>query len=221
LKRAYSREVESLIRHHINHITKLEFLPAFKAAFNQTFTSANICSAFRGAGLVPLQPDAVLSKLDVQLRTSTPATLPEAPWEAHTPSNVRELEAQSTLIRDRVRRHKSSSPASIIEAINQLKKGAEVMMLSAELMRDRIASLERANEAASKRKQRKKKRLQHQGVLTKGYGEDMLAQHEVDQQIAREERQGGEQSGLSRQALARCTRCRESGHNARTCKKDT
>jgi hypothetical protein len=34
LKRAYSREVESLIRHHINHITKLEFLPAFKAAFN-------------------------------------------------------------------------------------------------------------------------------------------------------------------------------------------
>ncbi|KAF1928545.1 DDE-domain-containing protein, partial [Didymella exigua CBS 183.55] len=46
LKRAYSREIEALIRHHINHITKLEFLPAFKAAFNQSFTSANICSAF-------------------------------------------------------------------------------------------------------------------------------------------------------------------------------
>jgi hypothetical protein len=221
LKRAYSREVESLIRHHINHITKLEFLPAFKAAFDRTFTSANICSAFQGAGLVPLQPDAVLSKLDVQLRTSTPATLPEAPWEAHTPSNVRELEAQSTLIRNRVRQHKSSSPASIIEAIDQLKKGAEVMMLSAELMRDRIASLERANEAASRRKQRKRKRLQHQGVLTKGSGEDLLAQREADQQIACEERQGGEQSGLSRQALARCTRCRETGHNSRTCKKDT
>jgi hypothetical protein len=46
LKRAYSCEAESLIRHHINHITKLEFLPAFKAAFYQSFTSANICSAF-------------------------------------------------------------------------------------------------------------------------------------------------------------------------------
>ncbi|EMD60751.1 hypothetical protein COCSADRAFT_163186 [Bipolaris sorokiniana ND90Pr] len=34
LKRAYSREVESLIRYHINHITKLEFLPAFKVAFD-------------------------------------------------------------------------------------------------------------------------------------------------------------------------------------------
>jgi hypothetical protein len=221
LKRAYSREVESLIRHHINHITKLEFLPAFKTAFDRAFTPANICSAFRGAGLVPLQPDAVLSKLDVQLRTPTPAALPEAPWEACTPSNVRELEAQSTLIRDRVRRHKSSSPASIIEAINQLKKGAEVMMLSAELMRDRIASLEKANKAASARKQRKKKRIQKQGTLTKGEGEDILAQREVEQQISREERQGGARSGLSRQALARCTRCRETGHNLRTCKKDT
>jgi hypothetical protein len=220
LKRAYSREVESLIRHHINHITKLEFLPAFKAAFDRAFTPSNICSAFRGAGLVPLQPDAVLSKLDVQLRTPTPAALAEAPWEARTPSNVRELEAQSTLIRNRVRQHKSSSPASIIEAINQLKKGAEVMMLSAELMRDRITSLERANEAASARKQRKKKRIQKRGTLTKGEGEDILAQREVEQQISREERQGGARSGLSRQALARCTRCRETGHNLRTCKKD-
>jgi hypothetical protein len=54
LKRAYSREVKSLIRHYINYITKLEFLPAFKAAFNRSFTLANICSAFQGAGLVLL-----------------------------------------------------------------------------------------------------------------------------------------------------------------------
>jgi hypothetical protein len=221
LKRAYSREVESLIRHHINHITKLEFLPAFKTAYDRSFTSANICSAFRGAGLVPLQPDVVLLKLDVQLRTPTPAPLPEAPWEACTPSNVRELEAQSTLIRNRVRRHKSSSPASIIEAINQLKKGAKVMMLSAELMRDQIASLKKANKAASARKERKKKRIQQQGVLIKGAGEDLLAQQEANQQITREERQGGEQSGRSRQALARCKKCRETRHNSRTYKKDT
>jgi len=45
LKRAYSREIEAPIRHHINHITKLEFLVASKAAFERSFTSANICSA--------------------------------------------------------------------------------------------------------------------------------------------------------------------------------
>jgi hypothetical protein len=134
---------------------------------------------------------------------------------------VRELEAQSTLIRERVQRHKSSSPASIIKAINQLKKGAEVMMLSTELMRDRITSLEKANEAASKRKQRKRKRIQREGVLTKGDGEDLLAQREAERQVTREQCQDGERSGVSRQALARCKRCRETGHNSRTCKKDT
>jgi hypothetical protein len=80
LKRAYSREVKSLIRYYINHITKLEFLPAFKSAYDRSFTSANIYLAFRGAGLVPLYPDTVLLKLDVQLRTPTPPeALPEAP----------------------------------------------------------------------------------------------------------------------------------------------
>jgi predicted RNA-binding protein with PUA domain len=79
------------------------------------------------------------------------------------------------LIRDRVRRHKSLSPASIIEAIDQLKKGAEVIMLLAELMRDWIASLKRANKAALARKQRKKRRIQKRGTLTKGEGEDILA----------------------------------------------
>ena len=77
----------------------------------------------------------------MQLPAPTPpADLPEPLSEARTPSSVRE--AQSTLIRDRVRRHKIPSPVSIIEAINQLKKWAEVMMLSAELMRNRIVSLE-------------------------------------------------------------------------------
>ena len=78
LKRAYSREIKALIRYYINYITKLKFLLAFKVAFNRAFTAANICLAFRGAGLVPLQPDAVLSKLDVKLRTPTLAALPEA-----------------------------------------------------------------------------------------------------------------------------------------------
>ena len=94
------------------------------------------------------------------------------------------------------------------------------MMLLAKLMRDRITNLKKANEAASARRQRKRKRIQHQGVLTKGAGEDIIAQREADQQTARKKRQMGEQSGLSRQALARCSRCKEPRHNTRTCGKD-
>jgi hypothetical protein len=48
-------------------------------------------------------------------------------------------------------------------------------MLSAKLMRDWITSLKRANKAALKRRQRKKKRIQQRGVLTKGDREDILA----------------------------------------------
>jgi hypothetical protein len=48
-------------------------------------------------------------------------------------------------------------------------------MLLAKLMRDRITSLKRANEAATKRRQRKKKRIQKHSTLTKREGEDILA----------------------------------------------
>jgi hypothetical protein len=46
LKRAYSCKIKALIRYYINYIAKLKFLPAFKAAFKQLFTLANICLAF-------------------------------------------------------------------------------------------------------------------------------------------------------------------------------
>jgi hypothetical protein len=49
------------------------------------------------------------------------------------------------------------------------------MILSAKLIKERIASLKKANEAASKRRERKKKRIQKQGVLIKGDREDILA----------------------------------------------
>ena len=110
---------------------------------------------------MPLQPETVLLKLDVQLRTPTPpAATIEALWEARTLSNARKLKAQSSLIYKRVRQHKSSSPASIIKKIGQLKKGAEIIILLAELIKERIASLKKANKAALKRRERKKKRIQ-------------------------------------------------------------
>jgi hypothetical protein len=198
---------------HINHITKLEFLLAFKAAFNQSFTEVNIRSAFRGVGLVPLQPEAVLSRLDIQLPRTPSPDLPVVAWEARTPSNQREVEAQSTLIRERIRRHKSSSPAHMLEALNQLEKGAQGMVMEMELMRDRITKLEKANQAASQRKKRKRRYIKHRGTLNIGEGADILAQREATKQIERERRATAAQSDQSRH----CGRCREPGHNARTC----
>ncbi|KAF2176494.1 CENP-B protein [Zopfia rhizophila CBS 207.26] len=46
LKRAYGQEVDKLVRNHIFHVTKLDFLPLFKAAYLASITESNICGGF-------------------------------------------------------------------------------------------------------------------------------------------------------------------------------
>ena len=92
LKRAYGDEINELSMKFINHITKEDFLLSFKAAYFKAITADNIKGGFRGAGLIPHNPDAVISKLDIKLRTPTP-TLPNADeelWTSHTPRNPKE-----------------------------------------------------------------------------------------------------------------------------------
>ncbi|TVY75163.1 hypothetical protein Focb16_v005488 [Fusarium oxysporum f. sp. cubense] len=128
LKNAYGREIEHLIRCSITHVSKTEFFPAFYAAHQATMTEKNIKSAFRGAGLVPLDPESVVSKLDVQLRTPTPAeevANPSTPWVSKTPKTVLEAGSQSEYLERRIRRHHSSSPESVIEAMKSLEKSTK------------------------------------------------------------------------------------------------
>ena len=105
LKQAYGQQIESLIRTHISHVTKLEFLPAFKQAFENAITSKNICGGFRGSGLVPFCPDVVLSQLDIKLRTPTPPAFEDISWEPKTPQNPTELASQTKLLKGRITNH--------------------------------------------------------------------------------------------------------------------
>jgi hypothetical protein len=221
LKHEYSEEINKLIRCRINHITKLKFLPAFKAAFYQAFIATNIRSSFRGAGLVPFNPESVLLKLNVVVRTPSPLALPEPTWVSQTPTNARELQAQSTLVHERIQRHQSSSPASIIASLSRLTKGAEKMVHSAVLIHEELSALQKANEVATKRKQRKRKRIQKHGTLTVAEGAKLAAQKAATQQQEDERRQEAAQSGVRQRATIRCSRCKKLGHNSRTCKEDT
>ena len=140
------------MRNRINHITKLEFLPCFIAAFKDAITKSNIQGVFQGARLVPLDAEAVISKLDVRLRTPTPPTTNVAPWVSKPPSNTLEFGSQVTLIRERIQRHVDSLPTHIVEAVKKLAKGAEIMAHSLVLMSNQVKELQAANEAASRRK---------------------------------------------------------------------
>ena len=94
----YGDEISALARNYIYYINKETFLLAFKAAFSWVFTAENACAGFRGAGLVPFNLDAVLLKINVRLRTLTPLQQDNAVWEAKTPRNACEMEAQLTLV---------------------------------------------------------------------------------------------------------------------------
>ena len=216
LKRAYSDQISALARDHINHISKLEFLPAFKAAFKKTFTSINIISSFRGAGLIPLDPGVVISKLNVRLRTPTPTLANTGSWESRTPSNVQEMNFQSTLLRDRFQRHENSSPTELLGELAKLTKGAEMMVYSAVLLRDQVASLQDANNEASKRKSRKRKYIKDRPTLTMAEGLEFVPSGGAGADNV-------DNGGPSEKRLAnrrRCGKCRKSGHNSRTCQEN-
>ena len=50
------------MRNGVNHIDKLDFLEAYPSARIEAFKSDTIKNNFGSAGLVPFEPDRVLSK---------------------------------------------------------------------------------------------------------------------------------------------------------------
>jgi hypothetical protein len=89
LKRAYYTELDSWARYAVTQVKKETFLLAFCIAFNKAITKENVLAGFRGAGLVPHDPERVLSKVNVVLRTPTPLPPEATPWESKTPATLK------------------------------------------------------------------------------------------------------------------------------------
>ncbi len=67
LKQSYDRQFKTFIKVYINYIIKTEFFIAFKTAYLVIITTNNIQGDFRSIGLIPYNPQVVLSKLDIKL----------------------------------------------------------------------------------------------------------------------------------------------------------
>jgi hypothetical protein len=83
LKQAYGRYIKTFIKAYINYITKVEFFLAFIIIYKESITAENTQARFRRTSLVPFDPQAILLKLDVKLRTPTPSrsfTTNNTPW---------------------------------------------------------------------------------------------------------------------------------------------
>jgi hypothetical protein len=125
----------------------------------ESMTVQNAQSGFRGAGLMPFNPQAVISKLDVNLRTPTPTGPLSAnadPWVSQTPHNPTEALSQTVLVKDRIARHRGSSPTPIFHTVVVLAKGTEQLAHDVTLCQPTVRTLRAANEALSKRRRAKR-----------------------------------------------------------------
>jgi FtsZ-binding cell division protein ZapB len=162
----------------------------------------------------------VVSKLDVQLRTPTPAeevVEPSTPWVSRTPKTVLEAGSQSEYLERRIRRHHSSSPESIIEAMKSLTKAVKGNMHEIALLRAEVKDLREANEILSRRRRAKRTRLQKRGVMTVEEGRQVIDQMDIDAQVVAESSRSGGQGRSARPGVRRCGICSKPGHNTRTC----
>jgi hypothetical protein len=216
LKLKYSQRVRDLARRRVYHINKEGFLPAFKDAFSDVFTYENCQKAFAAAGLVPLNAQRVLDRLEVRLCTPPPVALPETPWQSRTPSNPYEFGSQSKFVRESLVR----SPTSAQEGFSKLVKGAEEMLHENVLIKARVRELEEQVAELTRRRGRKRKRIQTGGTIEFGAGALQVAESASAARTT--SKKGGSRGSQERTqpAQRRCGNCGKTGHNARTCQKD-
>ncbi len=111
---------------------------------------------------MPFNPQAVLSKLNVKLRTpepSRPSTATSLPWVSQTPLNPTEALLQTTLVRNRIACYQGSSPTPLFETVAVLAKGTERIAYKITLLSAKVRTLRVANKALSKRRRAKKARV--------------------------------------------------------------
>jgi hypothetical protein len=214
LKASYGHEVAELARQGIYHVDKEEFLSLYIKARPAVFSSQNIRSGFLATGLIPFDPERVLSSLPVVRTPSPQPGLATAPaWTSETPHTATQLEQQAKLIHELLQRN-SQSPS---QAVNQLIKGCQLAMNSAILLATENSKLREANQRKQRKQQRRRRYIAQGGVLTGQEGQ-LLAQRAENAENAEPE---GVQSGATearRRAPPTCSKCHIQGHNRTQCR---
>ena len=169
LKRSYGSVVQEQMRAGINHVDKDDFLDLYLQARIATYSPSTIQSGFRATGLVPFDPDEVLSRLHIQLKTPSPVRPvleASSPWVLETPHNITELNLQTKALQSLIRYRTESPPSPTVQAVNQLIKGCQLAMHSATILTAENRKLRTANERIRKKRQKRKSYIGRGGVLS-------------------------------------------------------
>jgi hypothetical protein len=92
LKNAYGRLVQAKTELGIHYIEKLDFLVLFQQARAIVFTSKNIKSVFQAVGILPFDPQKVLSRLKVSILNPQLQLPLEAQVNIKTPYTTTDLQ---------------------------------------------------------------------------------------------------------------------------------
>jgi hypothetical protein len=223
LKRSYGNLNTQKMRLGINYIDKLDFLAAYPQARSDTFKANTIINSFKAAGLVPLNPKAVLLKLNIQLRTPTPPASrgsESSVYHPHTPANVHDLYKQASSIKAFLKQRSRSPLSPSHTALNQLIKGFQIAIEQGIFLEDENHRLRAANLAQRQKRARVHRWTAHDDGLSVREAQELEEAHEVSTQAtqALEVLQAQDTQAPSTRRPPRCSKCWQIGHKRNTCK---
>ena len=96
-------------------------------------------------------------------------------------------------------------------------KGTSKVMYQLALLQAENRDLRKANETLSKRRNRKKARLQEGGSLNLQEAQAIKDQRDIAEQIKQETKGSTHRCKREETRVQRCSNCNTTGHNARTC----
>jgi hypothetical protein len=228
IKRAYSRFISDLARTGYNHIDKCDFLENYQHARLEAFQKPSIIqNSFAASGLVPVNAERVLSKLNISLRTPTPpSSRPSSrssQFTPKTPRTVIQLQKQVSMLKDLLRRRSNSPPSPSKDILDRIIKGHCEALHNTALLAQENVDLRTANERIVKKRNRSNKKIPCEEGLTVEEGLQLVEQLnqpvEADQVVLHTQNELPSQADPPpTRAPPRCSGCREIGHRINTCK---
>lgn len=229
LKKAYGRFISDLARRGYNHIDKYDFLMDYQHARLEAFQSANptIQNSFAASGLVPLDAERVLNKLNISLRTPTPPqsrpSSRSSQFTPKTPRTATQLFKQASMLKDLLKRRSNSPPSPSKTILDQIIKGHYLALHNTALLAQDNTNLRIANEKIVKKRGRSTKHIPCEEGLT--IEEALQLATQLDLPVEQDGLESHAEVELPSQptrpaarAPPRCSGCREIGHRINVCK---
>jgi DDE superfamily endonuclease len=209
LKTAYGQLVQNLARQAIFHVSKDDFLIMYQQARTTALTKSNIQSAFRATGLIPFNPECVLSQLAIE--TPLPPSPPphggqnSSPWKSETPRNLAQLAKQTDLVEQSILRL-SQSPT---QPLSKVLRSCQLAMSDNVLLQQENKELRATVAYLQEKKKRPRRYIQHGGIMVVGDVQQLI--------LANNQAEQAESSQPRQRAPPTCSNCGTQGHTRNRC----